>query len=119
MIELRQILIVNSAHPRLSGVIADAVDFLKTANITRQSDLKDTGTAKDVGDLHAFRKRSGYYKEGAVLGLDETIESLASVKGNVRLGVIEADRGIVVIWIDEQDSIVGIFRMHTRGTEFS
>jgi hypothetical protein len=106
---LYQTLLSNIAEPRLSGVIASAINFLRAATITAERGPSGNGQpAKQVSDLHAFRKRSGYYKDGAVVGLDETIESLALAEKNVRLGVIETDRGAVAIWFNEHEVIVGL-----------
>lgn len=107
--DLYQTLMSDAAEPRLSGVIANARGFLKAASIVGELGPSGSGQpAKEVSDLHAFRKRCGYYKDGAVIGLDETIESLALFEGDVNLGVIETDRGAVALWLDKRGSIVGV-----------
>jgi hypothetical protein len=107
--DLYQTLMSGAADPRLSRIVADAIEFLKRAVITGEHGPSGNGQpANQVSDLHAFRKRSGYYKDGAVVGLDETIESLALAGKNVRLGVIETNQGAVALWLDEHSLIVGL-----------
>ena len=107
--DLSQMLLAAVVDTRLSKIVAATVDFLNAVSVTGQNGPDGKGqTGKQVSDLHAFRKRSGYYKRGAVFGLDETIEALALVEENVRLGVIETDRGAVALWLDEHDEIVGV-----------
>jgi hypothetical protein len=106
---LYQTLISGDHDPRVVTVVAAAVDFLKAATITAERLPRGAGqNAGQCSVLHAFRKRSGYYREGAVIGLDETIESLAAENGNVRLGVFETDHGAVALWLNDQDIVVGV-----------
>src|SRR5690348_13049617 len=108
--DLRQILAASTEEPSLRAIIAQAINFLDTAEIAGELGPNGTGqSAKQVSDLHAYRRKSGYYKEGAVLGLDETIASLAGAGSpNVHLGIIETRRGGVAIWLDDHGSIVGV-----------
>jgi hypothetical protein len=59
-------------------------------------------------DLHAFRKRSGYYADALIEGLDEAIDALRSTDTLVWLGVIETSRGWVAIWRDEHGTPLGV-----------
>ena len=101
----------------LRAIIVEVLEFLKSVTIMEERGPRGSGQpAKQVSELHAFRRRSNYYKAGAIVGLDETIVSLERMEGNVRLGVIETDHGIVALWLNEQGSISGVMIMKTAGT---
>ena len=104
-----QILRRYSENTRFASVIGVALDILSSANIERETAPNMLlQSSKAVAELHAFRKRSGYYKEGAVAGLDESIASLAERAVPVRAGLIETDQGYIGVWLDEQDCLLGV-----------
>lgn len=98
-----------STPPPLRGIIGEALNLLSTATVIEQSGPTGAGEpARQYSDIHAFRKQSGYYKSGAIAGLDETIELLARAGDkNVHGGVIETDRGFITVYFDDDGSIVG------------
>jgi hypothetical protein len=94
---------------RFGSAIQVAIGLLSSAKLERQSGPNLLlQSSRAVADLHAFRQRSGYYKEGAAVGLDETIEALAAHDVPVRLGVMETSKGYVAMWLDEQDALLGV-----------
>jgi hypothetical protein len=104
-----QILEKHIGDPRLGGAIGEAIDFLSSSHIEKEEGPTGSGqSSKSVADLHAFRKRSGYYKANAVRGLDETIESLRSCDTLVRSRVIESSNGYVAIWLDDHELPLGV-----------
>jgi hypothetical protein len=106
MIEILQ---NNIADSRFGPTIDAAIQFVQSAELERRDGPNLLlQSSKTVADLHAFRKRSGYYNEATVLGLDETIGALAARDVAVRLGVMGTSKGYVAIWVDEQDALLGV-----------
>ena len=99
----------SSQNPELGPVISRAIAFIESAeveNIRGPNPLDQLSAS--VADLHAFRRRSGYYRAGAVDGLDETIGSLAVRNVPVGLAVVETRQGAVAVWLDDKDTVLGV-----------
>lgn len=110
----------NIGDQRFGRVIEVAIELLSSAKLERQSGPNLLlQSSRAVADLHAFRQRSGYYKKGAAVGLDETIEALAAHDVSVRLGVLETSKGDVAMWFDEQDALLGVmvFTLNSKPAE--
>ncbi len=109
MSELLQALESHAADPRLGRVIRQAIDFVTSATIKREHRSTGHGQSSTaVADLHALRKRLGYYAEASTLGLDESIAVLRSADTRVWLAVIETDRGLVALWRSEDGTPLGV-----------
>jgi len=94
---------------RFGPVIAVALGLLETAKVDRDPEpTPHLQSSRQISDLHAFRKRSGYYKERFIVGLDETIAALAEKDVPIRAGVVETDQGYIAVWLDERDSPLGV-----------
>ena len=110
----------TSNTPRLGEVIAEAIDFLSSSEVVREEGPTGLGQpSRSIADLHAFRKRSGYYRANAVKGLDETIQSLAESDALVQSRVVETDEGYIAVWFDDQEVIMGvlIYRKNLKASE--
>jgi len=112
-----QILKQHTEDLRFGSIIAAALKILEFATIERESGPAMLGqSSRSVAELHAFRKRSGYYIEGKAVGLDETIEALASCDVPVRLGVLEIRQGAIAMWLDERDFPLGVIVFTANST---
>jgi hypothetical protein len=95
--------------PLLGSAIRGAIAMLSESQVEREEGPSGSGqSSKSVADLHAFRKRTGYYKAGAVAGLEETITSLGRSDSLVWARVIETSRSYLAMWFDDQDTPLGI-----------
>jgi len=104
-----QLLQKHTDNLALRSVIAEAIGFLSSSRIEREEGPTGSGeSSASIADLHAFRKQSGYYKAGAVSGLEETIESLRSRNVDVRSRIVETSDGYVALWFDEQEMPLGV-----------
>ena len=105
----------GSGDSELGAVTSRAVGFIESAELeTERGPAPLNQSSSAVADLHAFRKRSGYYRPGTVDGLDETIKSLAARDVPVRLGVVEARQGAVAVWVDDENSVLGVMILTTQ-----
>lgn len=99
----------HANDPLLGSVIREALDFISASRLEREDGPSGSGqSSKSVADLHAFRKRSGYYRPGAITGLDETISSLGHADSLVWSRVIETNKGYIAMWFDGQEKPRGI-----------
>jgi hypothetical protein len=106
---LHQLLVSNSKNEKWRDVVAAALRMIAEANTDSELGPSGAGqSAKEVAELHAFRRSVGYYKPGSAVGLEHAIESLNGMPGRVHLGVIETDRGVISMWLDDQNALVGI-----------
>jgi len=104
-----QILKDHADDTRFAPIIAIALNFMHSTRVDRDAEpTMLLQSSNSVAELHAFRKRSGYYKDGAVIGLDETIAALTENDVPVRAGLVETDKGYVATWLDEQDVPLGV-----------
>ena len=108
--DLDKILVENTSNSLFGDVVRGIINFLNSATGRQAHGPSGNGQmSKELSELHAFRKRSGYYKEGVLLGLDETIESLGCCDMLVRTAVFEFDQGLVALWLDDQRMLRGLF----------
>jgi hypothetical protein len=88
-----QILGLLKAHSNdddLGRAASAALELLHTAKLIHESGPRGQGqSSRYLADMHAFRKRSGYYKEGAVIGLEETIFLMGRKDIRVHLRALE------------------------------
>jgi hypothetical protein len=120
VIELIQVLRNHTDDPRFGQIIGEAIDFVLSSTIERQHPPTEPGqSSKSVADIHAFRKRSGYYVNATVIGLDATIDALSSVDTLVRLGVIETNQGSVAVWLNEHDAPMGVMILMSKSPSTS
>ncbi|MDR3471404.1 MAG: hypothetical protein P4M09_06905 [Devosia sp.] len=113
--ELLQGLRSHADDVRFGRLISQAIDFVSSSTVEREHPPTGSGqSSKSVADLHAFRKRSGYYAKASIQGLDETIDALRSTDALVWLGIIETNRGSVAIWRDEDGAPLGIMIFKTK-----
>jgi hypothetical protein len=104
-----QILRDHADDTRFAPIIAIALNLIHSARVERDGEpTMLLQSSRSVAELHAFRKQSGYYKDGAVIGLDETIAALTESDVPVRAGLVETDKGYVATWLDERDSPLGV-----------
>jgi hypothetical protein len=114
--ELLQALRTHADDPRFGQIVGQAIDFVSSSTVKREHPPTGPGqSSKSVADLHAFRKRSGYYVRASIQGLDETIAALRSIDALVWLGVIETSRGSVAIWRDKHGTPLGIMIFEAKG----
>jgi len=99
----------HTGDPRFGRIVSQAIDFVSSSTVEREHLSSGRGlSSKSVAEIHAFRKRSGYYAKASILGLDETIAALRNTDTLVRMGVIETNRGVVATWLDEHDTLLGV-----------
>ncbi|MBO9498476.1 MAG: hypothetical protein J7496_10630 [Novosphingobium sp.] len=104
-----QILQDNINHPVFKTTVAAAIEFVASRTIEcDQGEETIHPSSKWFSDLYAFRKRIGYIKPGAAIGLDEMIQTLAANDVPVQMRTLELDRGAIAVWIDQQDELLGI-----------
>jgi hypothetical protein len=109
-IDLDQIFAENMSNPSFGDVVREIVNFLNGATATQvHGPSGNWQMSNDVSELYAFRKRIGYCKQGAFLGLDETIEALGCCGVLVQGAAIEFDQGLVALWLDDQRVLRGLF----------
>jgi hypothetical protein len=107
--ELLQTLGKHTDDPVLGETISRAIDFVLSSTVERERASNGPGeSSRSIADIHAFRKRSGYYAKASIQGLDETIDGLRSKDVPVWFNAIETDRGTVAIWVDGQGLPLGI-----------
>jgi hypothetical protein len=100
---------------RFRAIVRAAQHMLELADIDEESVPKGEGqTAQSIADLNAFRKKSGYYANATILGLDESIESLRSFDGHVRLGSIDTRLGMIASWVDDNYSLVALMIFYKK-----
>ena len=113
-----QILTDHADDTRFAPIIAIALNLIHSARVDRDAEpTMLLQSSKSVAELHAFRKRSGYYKDSAVIRLDDTIAALTENDVPVRAGLVETDKGYVATWLDEQDSLLGVMIFSTNSAQ--
>lgn len=109
-----EILAAHLSDPRFGLVARAAKRFVESTQLIREHKSPSPPQhSKTVADLHAFRKRSGYYNEKAIIGLDETIDGLNSSEVLVHLHVAETTQGYVSLWLSEQNELLGLMVFKT------
>src|ERR1700733_7945990 len=114
-IDLNQIFAENMSNPFFGDVVREIVNFLNGATAKQvHGPSGNWQMSNDVSELYAFRKRIGYCKLGAFLGLNETIEALGCCSLLVQGSAIVFDHGLVALWLDDQHVLRGLFLAKKR-----
>lgn len=101
-------------------VAREALNLIRRSSVKSQRLTAEGQRSSSVADIHELRKHIGYYKKGAVLGLDATIAELRRKEVMVRLWTVETDLGLVAAWIvDEQSPPIGLIVMKYRADKGS
>jgi hypothetical protein len=101
--------------PRWGAVAEEALRFIDASPLNSQHSATQGQSSTAVAEMYKLRKKIGNIEDGTICGLDETIASLGEQDVEVRLGVIETDRGWVALWlVDDQNYPAGIMILKSK-----
>ena len=113
--ELVSVLKGHIDDPRFGEIVNEAIGIISSSTVKEYSLPKSPSqSAKSVAEIHAFRKRSGYYAKASIVGLETTIAAMSNSNDAVRIGSIVTDTAIVCFWLGEVNNLAGIVIFRLR-----
>jgi hypothetical protein len=91
-----------SDDPKIGPVIKQALKFLEGSKFNQRQSPAKGQSSLGVARMYEVRQGLSNFKAHAFVGLPEAIEILRSQDVLVHLCVLEAEKGLVSIWLDEK-----------------
>ena len=91
------------SEPRIGPVINKVLKFLEGLKYTQLQSPAKGQSSRGVARMYEVRQGLSNFKANAFVGLSEAIEILKSQEVVVHLCVLETQRGLVSIWLDETE----------------
>jgi len=102
--DLIKILESHQNDQLLGSLAKEAVEFIRGSTIKYSRSSGSGHSSLSIAKIYKLRLKRKTKRPGAVLGLEESISSLSAQDVTVYLSHIETDRGIVAIWLSEDQS---------------